>query len=151
MASALLSNASWVSAIDDSARTLAAPFQGPAPRAAQRACPIDGQHFEVQWGEQALHGTVQVQAGHASGCELRLGLHAHPKGFDNQGPPRAPAPLRLISLQQGSAIARAALATPIGLSLLDADADGRLRGSVARREWVMTFSIGRGCGQTCAD
>lgn len=138
---ALLSNASWVASIDDSARTLASVFL-PAPAATPGptlGCPGIGQRFTVRWGVQSLRGTVQAGPGVPGVCARRLMLDETPAAFDNQGAERPPVPLQLIALQPGSGVARAALATPIGLYSLEAGAGGPLKGSVAGRDWELRF------------
>lgn len=138
---ALLSNASWVSAIDDSARTLAGLFR-PRPAEASApalACPAAGQRFSGRWGDQRLTGVVQGSPEMPGPCPRRLVLDRPPTGFDNGGPPRSPAALSLVALPPGPGVTRAALATPLGLFQLEATGDSALAGSVAGREWVLSF------------
>lgn len=138
---ALLSNASWVSAIDDSARTLAGLFL-PSPTTVSPkalACPAAGQRFSARWGEQRIEGTVQGIPEMPGPCPRRLELDRQPTGFDNGGPPRPPVALSLVALPPGPGLTRAALATPIGLFQLEATGDSQLAGSVAGREWVLSF------------
>ncbi|WP_425259212.1 serine hydrolase domain-containing protein [Rubrivivax sp. RP6-9] len=138
---ALLSNASWVSAIDDSARTLAGLFL-PSPSAVppkSLACPAAGQRFSGRWGEQRIEGTVQGSPDMPGPCPRRLVLDHQPPGFDNGGPRRPPVALSLVALLPGPDLTRAALATPIGLFQLEATGDSQLAGSVAGREWVLGF------------
>lgn len=139
-AAALLSNASWVSSIEESARTLAAPWLEPRPGLVALPCPKPGQRFDAAWGAESLRGTVQASPGSPSGCDRRLVLDKQPKGFENQGPTRDAPQLRLISLRTTPGLGHAALATPIGAFQLESTADGRLIGKVASREWTMTFS-----------
>lgn len=140
-AAALLSNASWVSSIDDSARTLAELFLPETAKAAVQtaACPAVGQRFAGRWGSQALAGVVQASPGTPGPCARRLRLDRMPAGFDNQGPPRQAVPLRMVALSSGQGLARVALATPIGLYTLEAGGVALLRGRVAGREWELRF------------
>jgi CubicO group peptidase (beta-lactamase class C family) len=140
-AAALLSNAAWVSAIDDSARTLAAVFlpETGKPPTSPWVCPAAGQRFTGRWGNQALQGTVKDSPGVPGPCARHLQLDHPPTGFDNQGPPRAAVALRLIALPSASGVVRAGLATPIGLFMLDAAGAGLLRGKVAGRDWEMRW------------
>lgn len=140
-AAALLSNASWVSAIDESARTLAAVFM-PGPAGANAfavACPADGERFAAQWGGQRFEGTVQHSPGMPGPCARRLLPDRPPAGFDNGGPPRAPVALQLLALPPGPGLVQAALATPIGLFQLQARGGSQLAGPVAGREWTLYF------------
>jgi serine beta-lactamase-like protein LACTB len=136
---ALLSNASWVSSIDESARTLAAPWMEGRRVGVALPCPKPGQRFQATWGDQSLSGTVEASPGSPSPCERRLVLDRPSSGFDNQGPPRATPALRLISMEGRSGLGHAALATPIGLFQLESAADGRLVGQVAGRKWAVVF------------
>jgi CubicO group peptidase (beta-lactamase class C family) len=138
---ALLSNASWVSAIDESARTLAAVFM-PRPTATPAramGCPAVGQHFSGRWGDQRLEGTVQDSPGMPGPCARRLLLDRQPAGFDNSGPPRPAVALELVALSSGPHLTHAALATPIGLFQLHVSGDSQLTGPVAGRAWAIGF------------
>jgi len=142
-ASALLSNASWVAAIDESARTLAAVFM-PAPAATPAhalVCPAVGQRFSGRWGEQLLEGTVQDSPGMPGRCARRLLLDRQPAGFDNGGPPRPPAALALVGLPPGPGLTHGALATPIGLFQLEATGNSQLAGRVAGSDWAISFGV----------
>lgn len=140
-AAALLSNASWVSDIDDSARTLAAVFRpapavaaGPAPH-----CPTPGLRFAGRWGEQVVQGRVWAHPDMPGPCARRLVLDTAPAGFDNGGPPRTMPALGLLLLPPQAGPAQAALATPIGLFLLEASEPTLWVGSVAGRAWTLRF------------
>lgn len=143
-AAALLSNASWVSDIDESARTLAAAFIArAAPVSAQALrCPAVGQRFSARWGDQVLAGVVQDHPRVPGRCARRLLLDRQPAGFDNGGPPREVVALGLVALGPGPGLDDAALATPIGLFRLEATDAGHLAGRLAGRDWAIRFAAG---------
>lgn len=141
LAVSLLSNALWTAAIVGSARVLTAPFLPPPPLPARIARPRPGQRWSARLGSRTLSG--QVEPGpEDQGWLLRPDRSQAP--LDNGGPPRSAA-LRLLDLGPDagdSTLARAALATPLGLFELRAGADGRLVSPAGRLVWSLSFEAG---------
>lgn len=123
VAVSVVSNASWVSSIELTARVLAAPFRAPPPGLVANACPASGRMAASLKGETF---EVEVNFGLEKGrCvgEIKSAdpLRAHFKSA-YQWPDQR---LRIIAMQADGGLARAGLATPHGLYDLRANAPGR--------------------------
>jgi serine beta-lactamase-like protein LACTB, mitochondrial len=124
----LLSNASWVASIEQTAQMLAAPFL-PQPASAPVLCPV-GMTTQRAWiGDAASKGAVRfvVNKGLCMG-ELPMPpvLAARFDGFLQ----RRATMLTIIGIDATGGLARAALVTPMGVFDLRPTGDGRHRATL---------------------
>ncbi len=119
----LLSNTLWVASIEQSAITLAAPFRAAPAGLVARDCPLRATRYEGRHGEDAITGEARfrIEDGLCTG-ELVADATLHAKW--DRFPQRDADRLRIIGLDPDGGLARAGLATPIGLYDLRATADG---------------------------
>jgi serine beta-lactamase-like protein LACTB, mitochondrial len=125
VAVSLLSNALWVSSIEQSARLLAAPFR-PQPRGLfERDCPLGATRYEGQFGQSRIEGAVrftskdgvcQGEIDLLRGTSFRMYLDAFIQ--------KDAKTLRIIGLDPRGGLSRAALVTSIGLFDLRAEPNG---------------------------
>ncbi len=135
----LLSNASWVSAIDQSARLLAAPFQ-PEPRTLVRAaCPTSAVRYQGMFEGKPISGDVRfgVRDGQCTG-ELALG-NAFGEYLNDAATKKGATRLTVIGMDARGELSRAALVTPIGLYDLRAAAEGGHRAAFGKRALEIRF------------
>lgn len=126
VAVSLLSNATWVSAIERSARLLAAPFR-PAPEGLiTTACPVAATRFEGTFNGEAVSGTVRFTQ-ETGLCTGRIEAAGALKTFLDGGMQSAAGELRVVGLDASGGLSRAGLVTPFGIYDLRAGADGGLR------------------------
>lgn len=120
----LLSNAEWVSRIENTAMMLAAPFR-PAPTGLPAApCPVGEWRYSGTFGKSAVTGKARFA--------LRQGLcrgqleqdGAMRSYFGTTTLQRSDAPLEVVGLSADSALSRAALITPFGIADLRANPSG---------------------------
>ena len=123
VSASLLSNASWVSSIEQTTMVLASVFDAPPADARMRACPVGTTGYEGVFDGQAFTGdaTFAVRDGV---CEGRLKL---PDGafrtWLNGFPQRDADSIAVMALDGDGGMRRAALVTPIGLHALESTSD----------------------------
>lgn len=130
----LLSNASWVSSIEQTAMMLAAPFQADTSQAdtfqtdppplPPRVCPQAARRYAGAFDGRPISGSAQfaLKDGVCSGqVTVDNALGAWLNGFEQKDARR----LEIIGLDRDGGLSRAALVTPIGLFDLRAQEDGR--------------------------
>lgn len=135
----LLSNASWVSAIDQSARLLAAPFL-PEPRTLVRAaCPTSAARYQGTFESKPISGDARfaVKDGLCVG-ELALD-NALGEYLNASATKKGATRLAVIGMDARGELARAALVTPIGLYELRAASAGEHRAAFGKRALAITF------------
>ncbi|MEO5578838.1 MAG: serine hydrolase domain-containing protein [Sphingomicrobium sp.] len=113
LAVSLLSNALWVSSIEQSAMTIAAPFRPRDANAPPRACPVNTKRFEGRFGDKPIAGTARftIDGGICIGeISASNALGAWLNGF----PQKDAVTVRLIGMDRAGGFSRAALVTPIG-------------------------------------
>ena len=113
LAISLLSNALWVSSIEQSAMTIAAPFRPLDAKATPRTCPVNIERFEGSFGDKPIAGTARfaIAGGICTGeISASNALGTWLNGF----PQKDAVTLRLISMDRAGGFSRAALVTPIG-------------------------------------
>lgn len=128
LAVSVLSNAQWVSSIEQTAIMLAAPFQPAAPAASVR-CPTEAKTYDGQYEHQAITGTVRF-ALEDGVCIGVLGVTNAFGQWLNSFPQADASTLKIIGVDANGGLARAALITPIGIFDLRAQ-DGGLRYTAA--------------------
>jgi len=115
IAASVLSNASWVSAIDDTAAMLAAPFVE-APDMPPEMCPVEAVSYSAMMNDDAMTGSAAF-AMEDGICVGRIALSedgALAKWLSDT----ADTPVRqvaVIGLHSGGTFVRGALVTPIGV------------------------------------
>lgn len=119
----LLSNASWTSAIDQSAMQLAAPFRI-APARSKSACPLQAKRYEGRLGDEPVAGEVVFRM-ERKRCigelspDAPLQRHFAPAtAWPNQR-------LTLIALDADGGLMRVALVTPFGIYAAKPGDEGR--------------------------
>ena len=124
VAASVLSNAQWVSAIDQTARVLASPH---LPRAAGRlsaGCPVDAVTFRAQLGDSRFQGSLSFRL-EGGRCEGEISATPELEQHFAQSLAWPGRVLRIIAIDTDGQLAQAALATPFGLYELRATAPGR--------------------------
>lgn len=123
VAVSLLSNALWVSSIEQSAIMIAAPFQPTPNGLVASGCPTRASRYDGQFGDVRVAGAVQfvIEDDVCVGdiiVDKVLGdyFHAFLQGDALK--------LRLIGVDAAGGLSRAALVTPIGIFDLRAQSDG---------------------------
>ena len=115
MSASILSNASWVSSIEQTAMMLAAPFKPAAPASPAVDCPLRALRYRGQFKGEPFSGLVSFTHEHG----LCVGTLALPAGsfatWLNSGPQKDARQLALVGLDPRGGFARAALVTPLGL------------------------------------
>jgi serine beta-lactamase-like protein LACTB, mitochondrial len=122
-AASLLSNALWVSSIEQSAMMLAAPFEQAPAALVATACPVNATSYEGRFGEATVRGTANFRI-EGGTCIGRLGPDAPMASYFNNGPQKDLTELAVIAVDPGTGLARAALVTPNGVYDLRAQAGG---------------------------
>lgn len=114
ISASLLSNASWVSSIEQTTMLLASALE-PQPAARQRPCPTATTTFEATFGGETVAGPASFAVRDGL-CEGRIAL---PSGvlrtWLNRFPQRDAEALRVIGFDGAGGLASAAIVTPIGL------------------------------------
>ncbi len=136
----LLSNALWVSSIEQAAMMLAAPFQpADASGSALVDCPLHAARYQGRFKGESFSGTVRF----ARDEGLCVGTLTLPAGafasWLNAAPQKDADRLTLIGLDPRGGFARAALVTPLGLYDLRARREDG--GHVARLNATSTLSL----------
>ena len=117
LTASLLSNASWVSSIEQTTMMLAAPFtEAEATTEDERvACPLQASGYEGMFDGKAFAGSARF-ALEEGVCIGRLSLPAEPLGEWLNAPTQKDATsLQVIGVDARGGLARAALVTPMGL------------------------------------
>ena len=123
MAVSLLSNALWVSSIEQSAMMIAAPFR-PAPSGLVASeCPTGTTRYAGQFGESRVSGRVRFVMEDGV-CAGEILLDKPLADYFNSFPQKDAAALRLVGLDAAGGLSRAALVTPIGIFDARALAEG---------------------------
>ena len=120
----VLSNALWISSIEQTAMLLAAPFRA-EPDGLQRAdCPLAARRYRGRLGERTFSGRAafRLSGGRCVG-ELETD-NALGEYFAKAATAWRGGTLRLVALQDDASFARAAVVTPIGLYDLRASGEG---------------------------
>ncbi|HRJ65274.1 serine hydrolase domain-containing protein [Brevundimonas sp. UBA2416] len=125
-ATTVLSNALWVSSIDVTAQMLAAPFLPVERDGPVIDCPVGAAPYTGTWGEAAIAGEARFEVRDG----LCLGDLAIAPGnafgdMLNGQPQGDSATLKVIGVEAGEGLGRAALVTPIGVYDLRGQGDGR--------------------------
>lgn len=126
LGASVLSNALWVSSIEQTAMLLAAPFQAEADRPSlpARACPLQASVYQAGFGGKAFAGGVRF-AMEAGVCVGTISLASGPlRDWLNRFPQRDADSLELIGLDARGGLSRAALVTPTGLYDMRAERAG---------------------------
>ncbi len=123
----LLSNAPWVSSIEQTAITLSAPFRVEELAQAARPCPLGVTRYDGELGGEPVSGDARfvLEDGMCSGSITVAGAMAD---WFNGPPQKDATSIDIIGLDSGGGFARAAFVTPIGAYDLRASeaADGYL-------------------------
>lgn len=122
LAVSLLSNALWVSAIEQTAIMLAAPFNL-SESAADVACPTDARAYEGSFGDMPIAGRAQV-AREDGICTAVITVQNGFGEWVNSFPQRDAESLTIIGIDGRGGFGRAALVTPIGVYDLQAQDGG---------------------------
>ena len=122
---AIASNALWVSSIDSSAQMVAAPFLPVARNAVAVPCPTKASAYRGTYGDAAVEGTARFEIKDGV-CVGELGVApGNAFGDAANGQPQGDtAALKVIGVEGGDGLGRAALVTPIGVYDLRGDGDG---------------------------
>lgn len=140
VAATILSNASWVSAIDRTAEMLAAPFRA-APRGlAASPCPTGVTRFHGRFGEAEVSGTARFSR-RAGICRGELDMPKAMADYFAGGPQPGSETLRIVALGADGRLSRAGLVTPFGIYDLRPRADGGYASALgATRNFTFTLS-----------
>lgn len=117
VSASVLSNAKWVSSIEQTAAMLAAPFQDRSGASGMptESCPVEVVRYEAQFGAARLGGAASFRESNGI-CTGRIGLEqGELRDWLNGFPQRDTGALEIIGVQPRRGLGRAALVTPIGL------------------------------------
>lgn len=141
-ATAVLSNALWVSSIDVTARMLAAPFLPVARDGQAIACPVSATRYAGTWGQATIAGDVRFEIRDG----ICVGDLAVPPGnafgdMLNGQPQGDSATLKVIGVEADDGLGRGALVTPIGVYDLRSEGDGTWRSPLGGGARSLTIRI----------
>ena len=116
----VLSNAPWVSAIEQTAITLSAPFRAEGRGPASRPCPLAATRYEGTFSGKPVSGDARfvLEEGICSG---RIAVSGPMADWFNGPPQKDATSFELIGLDSGGGFSRVALVTPYGAYDLRAD------------------------------
>ena len=137
MAVSLLSNAIWVSSIEASAMTIAAPFRAPPPSLTARACPVTAKRFAGKFNDADVSGAASFRVIDGI-CTGMLEAGGNFATYFNPFEQKDAGELRITGIDAAGGLSRAALAAPTGIFDLRAQADGSL---TARFSATRTLTI----------
>jgi CubicO group peptidase (beta-lactamase class C family) len=123
LAASVLSNAQWVSSIEQTAMLLAAPFQaaGDRPSLPARTCPVEAHGYQADFDGQPFTGSIRFAVEDGI-CVGTMSLSSGPlRDWLNGFPQRDADSLKLVGLDTRGGLSQAALVTPIGLHDMRAD------------------------------
>lgn len=123
VAVSLLSNASWVSSIEQSAMTLAAAFRPVPAKPDVRACPTAATRYRGGLADRATAGALRVWR-EAGRCVAELSPDATLAAAFGKATAWPGRRLRIVGLSEQGDLTRAALVTPYGLYPLRAVGEG---------------------------
>ena len=123
IAVSLLSNALWVSSIEQSAMMIAAPFKPSPAGLVASICPTKASRYDGKFGDARVVGTVRFTVEDAV-CVGDIVLDKLLGDFFNPFPQKDALKLRLIGIDAAGGLSRAALVTPIGIYDFRAQSDG---------------------------
>jgi CubicO group peptidase (beta-lactamase class C family) len=136
----LLSNTLWVSSIEQSAAMLAAPHQATPAGLVPAECPVQATRYEGRFRDQPIAGTATFEVEDGT-CLGTLSLDGHAKAYFDAFPQQDADQLRVVGLDAGTGLSRAALVMPTGLYDLRAQADGSHRAPLgSSSELLVTFA-----------
>ncbi|WP_330970849.1 hypothetical protein, partial [Lysobacter sp. A3-1-A15] len=108
-----LSNALWVSSIEQTAIMLAAPFKPSAPGATVR-CPTQSVAYRGEYNGKPLSGTANVTNG-GGVCTATISMQNAFGEWFNRFLQKDAEEVKIIGLDQDGGFSRAALVLPIGV------------------------------------
>jgi len=113
LAVSILSNAPWVSAIEQTAITLSAPFRSGGAEPAPRPCPTSARRYDGTFAGKRVSGTASfaVEDGICSGT---IAVDKAMADWFDGGPQKDARSIRIIGLDERGGLARAAFVTPFG-------------------------------------
>lgn len=136
----VLSNAPWVSSIEQTAITLSAPFRADGGAQNARPCPLEATRYEGSFRGEPVSGDAQfvLEDGMCSG---RITVSGTMADWFNGPPQKDATSLELIGMDSGGGFSRAALVTPFGAYDLRAVAtDGGYSGHLGgQSRFSLTF------------
>jgi serine beta-lactamase-like protein LACTB, mitochondrial len=139
MSISLLSNALWVSSIEQTAEMIAAPFHSIPAGLTPGQCPIGSSRYSGRFGDEKIAGSARFLLENGL-CIGEISVGNAFGAFLNDFPQRDAATLKMIGFTGAGGFSRAALVTPIGVFDLRHQAQG---GYVARlstkRSLTLTF------------
>jgi hypothetical protein len=122
LAISVLSNALWVSSIERTAQTLAAPFR-PVPAGIDaRGCPTGTTRYTGSFGDSPVEGMARFRVEQGL-CVGELSVGGAFAAWLNTPAQRDATAVRLIGMDGQGGLSRAALVTPLGAYELRAGAE----------------------------
>lgn len=134
----LLSNAPWISSIEQTAITLSAPFRVSSAKKMTDPCPINASRYEGSFEGKSVSGNVSF-ALRNDVCSGKISVDTPMAGWFDRSSRKDVRSVEVISLDADGGLARAAFVTPFGAYELRTTEDGQ---GVAKNmhEYVATFS-----------
>jgi serine beta-lactamase-like protein LACTB, mitochondrial len=126
VAVSLLSNATWLSAIEKSAQLLAAPFRAAPEGLVATDCPVGARRYEGSFNGEPVSGAARFTQ-EAGLCTGRIEAMGSLRAFLDGGMQSRAGELRVVGIDASGGLARAGLVTPFGIYDLRATADGGFR------------------------
>lgn len=118
IAIALLSNASWISSIEQTALSIAASFRDQSNPEPQSNCPVHVQRYQGKMGEVALQGKISFQVRQGQ-CEAEMMIDNALGEWMSGAAKRPITSVQLISYE-GQKLSDMAMVTAIGTYMLSA-------------------------------
>jgi len=123
VAVSVLSNAPWVSEIEQTAITLSAPFRQRLRKRGAHPCPVGATRYDGLFKDRPLSGSAHFALEEGI-CVGTITIDGDIAGWFNGPPQKDAASLKIIGLQAGGGLARAALVIPFGAFDLNPEAAG---------------------------
>lgn len=118
----VLSNAQWTASIEQTAMMLVAPYRTASSSDIDAPCPLSVTRFEGSFGSEPVGGAARFELDKGV-CRGRISGGNALGVWLNTFPQRDATELQIIAVTPDSALARAALVTPVGIYDLRLQAD----------------------------
>lgn len=138
VAVSVLSNAPWVSEIEQTATVLSAPFRQRLGKRRPYPCPVGATRYDGLFNGYPVSGNAQF-ALEEGVCVGTISIDGEIAGWFNGPPQNDATSLKIIGLQGGGDLAHAALVTPFGAFALNLEENGYVARFNSTRSLSVSF------------